>query len=302
MLQLRLFGRGSIKGGSTELEEALDSSAQKLGLVEPETDRQWRLLSAALAGRTADASLRPRARFAWVLRPALGVALIAGVIVVGLVLRKPDVQNASYETVRGQQTTLNLADGSEVMLNHTSALTVEMAAGGDARRVSLAGEAFFRVRKTGAPFVVTTGVGTVTVLGTEFNVRMRDGRMEVAVIQGSVRVAGGAAGELNNVMLTAGEVTSCLARGVPSPPAKLLHASYPGWIHGQLLFDRTPLSAACRELENHFDIALTLSIPRADDIMITGALDAKNADLAVATLARLTGATYSHDQSGYTLR
>ena len=302
MRELRLFGRGSRKGGSKEFDEALDSSARRLGLVEPDTERQWRLLNAAIAGRPADVGLRPRARFSWVLRPALGLALIAGVIVVGLVLRKPAGENARYETVRGQQTTLNLADGSEVMINHTSALTVEMGAGSEARRVSLDGEAFFRVRKTGAPFVVTTGVGTVTVLGTAFNVRVRDGRMEVAVIEGSVRVAGGAAGEQHNVMLTAGELTRCVAEGVPEPPTKLRHASYPGWIHGQLLFDRTPLSAACRELENNFDIALTLNVPHADDIMITGALDARNADLALATLARLTGATYSHDQSGYTLR
>ncbi len=102
--------------------------------------------------------------------------------------------------------------------------------------------------------------------------------------------------------LTAGELTSCDARGVPEPPTKLRHASYPGWIHGQLLFERTSLSVACRELEDHFDIALTLHVPHADDITITGALDARNADLAVATLARLTGATSSHDQSGYTLR
>jgi ferric-dicitrate binding protein FerR (iron transport regulator) len=68
------------------------------------------------------------------------------------------------------------------------------------------------------------------------------------------------------------------------------------------MFDRTSLSAACRELEDQFDITLRLQVPRADEIMITGALDATNADAALTTLARLTGTTYSHDQGGYILR
>lgn len=284
---------------SSEFDGALDSSVRRFRAVEPETDRQWRSLNAALAGAVA---ARTRSRFAWVFRPAVGLAVVAGVIVVGLVLRKPVADSTTYETARGQQTTLNLADGTEVMINHTSALTVEGMNGSDGRRVSLAGEAFFRVRKTGAPFVVATSVGTVTVLGTEFNVRVRDGRMEVAVIGGSVRVAGGSGDEQPDVRLTAGELTRCDARGVPEPPTRLRHPSYPGWIHGQLLFERTSLSAACREIEDHFDIALALHVPHAEDVTITGALDARNADLAVATLARLTGATYSHDQSGYTLR
>ncbi len=193
MRALRLFGRSNRDVESGEFDGALDSSAQRFRSVEPETDRQWRILNAALAGRGGAVAARPRSRFAWVLRPAVGLAVIAGVIVVGLVLRTPVAESTTYETARGQQTTLDLADGTEVMINHTSALTVEGMNGSDERRVSLTGEAFFRVRKTGAPFVVATSVGTVTVLGTEFNVRVRDGRMEVAVVEGSVRVAGGSA-------------------------------------------------------------------------------------------------------------
>ena len=302
MRALRLFGRGGRSVERGKFEGALDSSAQRFRVVEPETERQWQILSATLARRGGAVATPSRSRFAWMLRPALGLAVIAGVVVVGLVLRKPATGSSTYETLRGQQTTLNLADGTEVMINHTSALTVEGMNDTDERRVSLSGEAFFRVRKTGAAFVVATSVGTVTVLGTEFNVRVRDGRMEVAVVEGNVRVAGGSGGEQRAVRLSAGELTSCDARGVPDPPTKLRHASYPGWIHGQLLFERTPLAVACRELEDHFDIALTLRVPHADDITITGAMDAKNADLAVATLARLTGATYSHDRNGYTLR
>ena len=302
MRGLSLFWRKPRGLESGAADKALESTVRGFASVDPDTDRQWRLLSAAISGRGQPAPAREQAGLSWVLRPALGLGLVAGLIVIALVLRTPDGESTTYETLRGQQTTLSLADGSEVQINHTSALTVEGAAGSDPRRVALEGEAFFRVRKTGAPFVVTTNAGAVTVLGTEFNVRVRDGRMEVAVVEGSVRVSGTGTNGTHAVLLRAGELTTCVARGVPEPASKLRHASYPGWIHGQLFFDSTPLPEACRELEDHFDIMLALRVPGANAMMITGALDAKDADLAIATLARLTGARYSHDQSGYTLR
>jgi hypothetical protein len=57
----------------------------------------------------------------------------------------------------------------------------------------------------------------------------------------------------------------------------------------------------CRELEDHFDISIT-SVGLADDMTITGALDAGHAERAISALAVLIGAGYSHDQNGYTLR
>jgi ferric-dicitrate binding protein FerR (iron transport regulator) len=264
--------------------------------VDPATAQQWRLLSARLHGRPAKA--RPWTFGRISLRPAMAIAALAGVVVLAIVLqRDPETQRTTFETLRGQQTTLNLVDGSEVQINHTSALSV--AAGDGARHVSLEGEAYFRV-KTGSPFVVETSVGTVTVLGTEFNVRVREGELEVAVIRGKVSVAAGA-GEERTVLLSAGEQTRCGKDGMPTLPERVRHPDYPGWIHGRLLFDRTPLTAVCRELEDHFDISIT-SVGLADDMTITGALDAGNAERAVSALAVLIGAGYSHDTNGYTLR
>jgi transmembrane sensor len=299
---MKFFGRGQLGEETVNLQEALNSSARRFGTADPDTARQWLALSAAIATRTHRTPADRRFRVSSILRPAIALGALGGIVAVALVtLREPGDDRTTYETMRGEQTTLSLADGSEVQVNHTSALMLEAGAGEDARRLSLRGEAYFRVTKTGAPFVVTTEVGTVTVLGTEFNVRAREGKMEVAVIKGSVSVAGGINGTGSPVLLTAGELTRCRKDEAPSPPERLRHASYPGWIHGQLLFDRTPLSAVCRELEDHFDVSLQLRVPRADEIEITGALDAKNADRAVAALAMLTGAEYSHDQSIYSL-
>jgi ferric-dicitrate binding protein FerR (iron transport regulator) len=281
--------------GLASLERALESQREKLLWVDPETAQQWRLVQLALrrpeAARRVPVKLRA-------LRPALALGLaVAGVL---LVILLPDRNPAliEHETGRGQHTTVMLADSTQITLNHTSKLTIGGDAGVDGRTVALEGEAYFRVRRTGAPFIVTTDLGSVEVLGTEFNVRDRDGRLEVAVVSGSVRVTSGSSGEV--VVLKAGELTRCTRRDGPEKPAPLRYAEYPGWLHGKILFDRATLGEACREIEDYFDVTVTIALPVEERATITGAVDARTPDAAVTTLARLTGHNYRHDQSGYT--
>jgi transmembrane sensor len=302
MRSRRFWNRRRQSESSAEIEKALEAGARTYAAADPATPEQWRVLNASITSRPHVSPRAARERWAWVLRPAAGLVLATAAVAVVLVLQRPGGDATVYETARGEQTTLTLGDGSEILINHTSALKVEPAVDARARRVELTGEAFFRVRRTGTPFLVTTRAGTVSLLGTAFNVRMRGGRMEVAVVEGKVRVTGPEGAWEGGVVLEAGELTTCAERGVPQPPAPIRRAVYPGWIHGQLLFDRTPLSEACREIEGHFDIEVDLQVPHADTITITGALDAKNADLAISALARLTGTTSQHDQNGYTLR
>jgi ferric-dicitrate binding protein FerR (iron transport regulator) len=61
-----------------------------------------------------------------------------------------------------------LADGTRVTLNRHSTLSYN-----DRREAELGGEAYFEVAKgpSGEPFTVRSGQLTVTVMGTEFNLR-----------------------------------------------------------------------------------------------------------------------------------
>lgn len=86
---------------------------------------------------------------------------------------------------------LELADGSKVWLNTGSTLSYPTEFSAINRSIKLTGEAFFEVSKdANRPFQVTTSRTTVTVLGTEFNVRdlVNEKTFEVAVQEGKVRV------------------------------------------------------------------------------------------------------------------
>lgn len=97
---------------------------------------------------------------------------------------------ASVETRRGEMRAVRLPDGTTLRLDGATRLTVRYERA--AREVTLStGAAFFDVaHDTARPFTVRAGDGAVHVLGTAFEVDRTEGRMNVAVYRGAVRLAG----------------------------------------------------------------------------------------------------------------
>lgn len=116
----------------------------------------------------------------------LAASLVLAVLLSpGLDLR-PDQQ--LYQTRIGEQLVVDLADGSQVTLNTNSQLSVKFE--GEQRRLELTrGEAFFDVqRDESRPFVVEAGDAQVTVLGTAFNIYIKQGASHISVTEGTVKV------------------------------------------------------------------------------------------------------------------
>lgn len=93
----------------------------------------------------------------------------------------------------GKDMKLTLSDGTEVWLNANSRLTYPTAFKGSERKVSLQGEAYFKVTHDAHhPFIVKAGDMQTRVLGTEFNVNASDAsHPHVTLVQGSVKVTAG---------------------------------------------------------------------------------------------------------------
>lgn len=93
-----------------------------------------------------------------------------------------------YATVLGEQRTVELADGSTVLLDTATVLTVRYA--NDRRRIDLQeGRADFQVRSDpGRPFVVQAAGGAVTAVGTRFQVRTQGTAAAVTLLEGVVQV------------------------------------------------------------------------------------------------------------------
>lgn len=81
---------------------------------------------------------------------------------------------------------VELPDGSIVLLNHNSTITYNEKF--EIRRVHLDGEAYFKVVSSNKPFIVTTKLGEISVLGTKFNVNSTDDKLEVEVESGKVKL------------------------------------------------------------------------------------------------------------------
>ncbi|MEY8685388.1 FecR family protein [Bacteroides sp. AN502(2024)] len=104
-------------------------------------------------------------------------------------------------TPRGGEFKIVLEDGTEVWLNAESRLTYPETFGSEERRVSVQGEAYFKVHKDAEkPFYIETDGQLIRVYGTEFNVRSyeEDEAVCTTLVEGSIsiRPVGTGQGEL----------------------------------------------------------------------------------------------------------
>ena len=114
---------------------------------------------------------------------------IAGFVLKNQFFSSPEWQTISV--VAGEKESVSLADGTVVWVNGGSTFEYPTVFNGNDRNVKLKGEAYFEVTKNAKqPFKIESSSGTVTVLGTSFNVldMPSSPTMEVQVIEGKVQV------------------------------------------------------------------------------------------------------------------
>jgi transmembrane sensor len=162
------------------------------------------------------------------------------------------VRPETVATPKGQHLSYILPDGSEVWLNADSKIKYGSFTIESERKVTLTGEAFFTVKK-GGPFEVETAFGKVIVLGTSFNVNLRDNSLEVACFRGSVQVADRNG---HQVKLKSGETTR-LKDTTLTPASRFNAEKEASWLTGDFYFDGVALEKVIAELERQFNIEIT---------------------------------------------
>ena len=147
----------------------------------------------------------------------------------------------------GETKRLTLADGSHAELNAKTAIAIHYDA--RQRRVSLLqGEAWFEVASDQArPFVVDAAGGTVTALGTAFDVEEKNDWVHVTVTSHRVVLESGG----GSAVVQEGQ-QSAYAKGMvaqPPQPVNIEHAT--AWRRGKLFFDDTPLGDVVEALARY---------------------------------------------------
>ncbi len=192
----------------------------------------------------------------------------------------------------GAKTSITLPDSSVVWLNSGSSLSYSPEFKGK-RLVSLIGEAYFDVKKSKKPFVVSTRLGEVVVKGTSFNVQAYENELlQATLVKGSVLVR-----EIVNkkeVILSPGEQVQ-IQNGqltVKSVETDL----YTSWKEGKLIFRKEYLPEVVKRLERWYNVKIDLDDDeRLNDIWFTGKLELESFSEVLDLLRVTSSVDYTFD-------
>lgn len=178
-------------------------------------------------------------------------------------------------TPKGGENRLKLPDGTLVWMNANSKIEFKAAFSGKERRVSISGEAYFEVNKdTKRPFIVTTDVERIKVLGTKFNVSAYhdDEKHITSLTEGKV-------------IIEDKETPTTYVQLIPGQQAIKKEGNLTvrnfdpnevlGWKNGEFVFNQTSLGDVSKVLGRWYDVEFDFSDPVLKEIPIWGTLSKK---------------------------
>jgi transmembrane sensor len=193
-------------------------------------------------------------------RALLGVGIAASLAVAaGWTVWGADGGVRAVETGPGERRTVDLADGSRIMMNGDSRLLLDEDRPRFARLER--GEALFRiVHDEARPFEVEAGGSLLRDMGTVFNVARDGHQLEVAVSEGAVLF--NPAGEARN--LSPGMALRKNG-GDPSTLRRIDVAAVGAWRRGRLVYSAAPAKQIAADLSRNLGL----------DVGVTGAAAAQ---------------------------
>lgn len=266
--------------------------------------------------RVSSEHTAPRASFAhrWTPKfsPALTAAaavvfVAAGVAIIAAPMRRAAppmaaqvAQPREVVTKRGERATLDLADGSHVVLGPDSRLVIPARfnepGNTGSRELELSGEAYFTVTHDSTrPFRVSTETAVTEDIGTSFVVmaypEQRDTR--IVVEEGSValwrpapandaRLGSGGAPPL---VVEAGNMARLDSSGNATLMKGVRVASYVAFTHGAIVFDGARLSEAIPRLERWYDLDISVTDSALRARTFTGSFTSVSAERMLLELS-----------------
>lgn len=195
--------------------------------------------------------------------------------------------SARISAAKGAIRIVRLADGSELTLDSDTIVTTVFS---DDRRIIrlVQGRVRFNVAHDASrPFVVLAKGGSVTALGTVFDVAVDAGTVSVHLLQGSVEVAQPTGmGTPRRIRLSPGNITR-YGQDDADAGGTAPHSDNPGWPQGRLTGENIPLSTIIAEANRYSATAIRLSEPDLGGRKVSGTFDVRDTERLIARLARL---------------
>ena len=224
--------------------------------------------------RAKNIRISSRAR---IMMAAAAVALLFIIVSVSTHFNQPaaitETLSNVIEVPYGGKSKITLSDGSTVWINAGSKITYKDGFGTTTREIELEGEAYFDVTKNeNIPFFVHTGLSTIKVYGTTFNVKAYadDDIVETTLDSGAISITSDyISGEI--VMTPKQKVTiykkiEPLVETLPTvkePAIKLEKVNVEkvaniepitAWKDNRLVFEHEPLCSLAKQLERRYNV------------------------------------------------
>jgi transmembrane sensor len=194
----------------------------------------------------------------------------------------------------GDVTKVFLCDGTLVWLKGKSSLTYPTDLSGKTRRVSLQGEALFEVAKdAGRPFIIQCGALTTTVLGTSFNIKSNQDKIEVVVLTGKVSLT--TANDTQGVIVLPNETVvydglqRSIARIPTMPEEKLSTVKGTEYL---MAFEDTRMNEVIGRIEGKFDVKVAMSDSRLGNCKITADFSDQSLERTLSMISQAVGFEY----------
>lgn len=189
---------------------------------------------------------------------------------------------ADQHTAIGEQKNLTLADGTRLLINTNSSLSIAFSP--SVRQISLyKGEVLITTGHdawpTHRPFIVQTRHGTARALGTRFSVRVEDESSRLAVVEGAVEMK--PAHSSTAVIVNAGE-QSAFGLERAAPVVALDQASMT-WENGMMVARNMRLADLLTELGRYRQGVLRCHDAVAD-LTVSGAFSLRDTDASLRLL------------------
>ncbi len=196
-----------------------------------------------------------------------------------------------FETDFGETKKVKLPDNSEVTLNAKSTLKFARFGFNDnVREVYLTGEASFTVKHTidNQRFIVKTDKNfEVEVLGTEFNVNVRQTKAKVVLNKGKVQFNYQEGKTAKQITMKPGDLITLDSTGhanlkqIPKPQI------YSAWKDHRFIFEQTPMREVATMIQENFGLKIEFREEVLSRKTISGAFHAENADELLQVISEL---------------
>ena len=178
---------------------------------------------------------------------------------------------------RGGQFSLNLEDGTKILLNSDSKIKYPVKfIKGKKRQVELLyGEAFFDVSSSknnnGSEFIVSTKTQKINVLGTKFNVKSysEDDIITTTLVEGKVKVENGE----NQILLFPNQQSKVDSNSAIIDVSDVDVSQQISWIKGLFSFNDTSLENIMHTLSRWYDLEFIFKSANQKNFIFSGILE-----------------------------